>query len=98
MTVHETPHCSFCGKAAAEALVLIAGTGCFICDDCTKCCVEIVEEHRFRADLDAMRKVVREEVAAALVAHDQAAGSTARLIESITAPGDLGPVTVEERR
>ena len=36
--------CSFCGKTQNEVGRLIAGNGAYICDDCVKLCVNIVDE------------------------------------------------------
>ncbi len=36
--------CSFCGKTQNEVGRLIAGNGAYICDDCVRLCVNIVEE------------------------------------------------------
>ncbi len=36
--------CSFCGKPQAIAKRLIAGSGCYICDDCVRMCMEIVQD------------------------------------------------------
>ena len=36
--------CSFCGKPQSLAERLIAGTGCYICEDCVKMCMEILGE------------------------------------------------------
>jgi ClpX C4-type zinc finger len=48
------PSCSFCGKAQADVLQLIAGAGPFICDECVELCVGVIaaqnpgwlEQHR----------------------------------------------------
>ena len=36
--------CDFCGKPQAEASVMIAGSGVYICDACARLCVEIVDD------------------------------------------------------
>ena len=36
--------CSFCGKTQSEVGRLIAGNGAYICDDCVRLCVNIVDE------------------------------------------------------
>ena len=36
--------CSFCGKTQNEVGRLIAGNGAYICDDCVRLCVNIVDE------------------------------------------------------
>lgn len=36
--------CDFCGKPQAEAGVMIAGGGVYICDACARLCVEIVDD------------------------------------------------------
>jgi hypothetical protein len=36
------PHCSFCGKAAAEVGKIIAGPGIYICDQCVAACNDIL--------------------------------------------------------
>ncbi|MCX7796702.1 MAG: ATP-dependent Clp protease ATP-binding subunit ClpX [bacterium] len=40
----ELLRCSFCGKSQNEVKKLIAGPGVYICDQCVKICVEILEE------------------------------------------------------
>jgi len=48
--------CSFCGKAQAQVVKLIAGPGVYICDECISLCNEIIgqeAEERFDGDLDA---------------------------------------------
>lgn len=37
-------HCSFCGKYQTECQKLIAGPNVFICDECIRLCVEIINE------------------------------------------------------
>lgn len=44
--MNEMLYCSFCGKVQTEVLCLIAGPACFICDECTTLCAEIVAERR----------------------------------------------------
>lgn len=34
MPSDKPPHCSFCGKPQHEVIKLIAGTICFICNEC----------------------------------------------------------------
>jgi hypothetical protein len=34
-------HCSFCRKPQTQVKKLIAGPGCFICDQCTELCAKI---------------------------------------------------------
>ena len=36
--------CDFCGKPQAEASVMVAGSGVYICDACARLCVEIVDD------------------------------------------------------
>lgn len=36
--------CSFCGKPQALVNRIIAGNGCYICDDCVKACFDIIAE------------------------------------------------------
>lgn len=40
-----TIRCSFCGKSQDLTDKLIAGNGCYICDDCVRMCMEIIEEY-----------------------------------------------------
>lgn len=48
------PSCSFCGKAQADVLQLVAGPGPFICNECIQLCVGFIatkypnwlEQHR----------------------------------------------------
>ena len=44
MKGREILRCSFCGKGQNEVKKLIAGPGVYICDQCVKICVEILEE------------------------------------------------------
>jgi predicted amidophosphoribosyltransferase len=37
--------CSFCGKDADRVGRLVAGPSVYICDECIKTCVAVVEEH-----------------------------------------------------
>jgi ATP-dependent Clp protease ATP-binding subunit ClpX len=38
----KTLHCSFCGKSQHKVKALIAGPGCFICDECVGLCSGIL--------------------------------------------------------
>lgn len=38
-------HCNFCGKNQVETNRLIAGPGCYICDECLVLCNEIIDEN-----------------------------------------------------
>lgn len=44
MKGREVLRCSFCGKSQNEVRKLIAGPGVYICDQCIKICVEMLEE------------------------------------------------------
>src|SRR3990167_8207107 len=37
-------YCSFCGKSQHEVKKLIAGPSVFVCDECVKLCLDIIEE------------------------------------------------------
>ena len=37
--------CSFCGKSQNEVNRMIAGNGAYICDECVRLCLDIVEEY-----------------------------------------------------
>ena len=37
-------HCNFCGKSQKEVKKLIAGPGCYICDECIELCNDIIFE------------------------------------------------------
>jgi ATP-dependent Clp protease ATP-binding subunit ClpX len=37
-------HCNFCGKSQREVKKLIAGPGCYICDECIELCNDIIFE------------------------------------------------------
>jgi ribosomal protein L37AE/L43A len=37
--------CSFCGRTADEVERLVAGPSVYICDECIKTCVAVVEQH-----------------------------------------------------
>jgi ATP-dependent Clp protease ATP-binding subunit ClpX len=45
MTPKRVQHCSFCAKAQTEVIVLVAGPGVFICDECVALCRSIVGKH-----------------------------------------------------
>ena len=40
--------CDFCGKPQAEASVMIAGSGVYICDACARLCVEVDDQETKR--------------------------------------------------
>jgi hypothetical protein len=40
---HATLYCSFCAKSQHEVKQLIVGPGMFICDECVRMCMKIVE-------------------------------------------------------
>jgi len=42
--VTKTIRCSFCGKPQSEVNRLIAGNGSYICDDCVRLCMGIIDE------------------------------------------------------
>lgn len=44
-----TLHCSFCGKSQKEVRKLIAGPGCYICDECIELCNDIIKEDASKA-------------------------------------------------
>jgi hypothetical protein len=37
--------CSFCGRSADQVGRLVAGPSVYICDECIKTCVAVVEQH-----------------------------------------------------
>jgi transposase-like protein len=37
--------CSFCGKGADQVGRLVAGPSVYICDECIKTCVAVLEQH-----------------------------------------------------
>ena len=41
---NNTIRCSFCGKSHDQARQMIAGNGCYICDECVKLCMGILGE------------------------------------------------------
>lgn len=43
MKLPKTLHCSFCGKSQHKVAKLIAGPGCFICDECVGLCQGILD-------------------------------------------------------
>ncbi|HLE11326.1 MAG TPA: ATP-dependent Clp protease ATP-binding subunit ClpX [Bacteriovoracaceae bacterium] len=43
-TYGNTLHCNFCGKSQREVKKLIAGPGCYICDECIELCNDIIYE------------------------------------------------------
>ena len=42
--------CSFCGKPQSLVERLIAGNGSYICDECVKLCMSIVDENYVAAE------------------------------------------------
>jgi ATP-dependent Clp protease ATP-binding subunit ClpX len=42
-------HCNFCGKSQREVKKLIAGPGCYICDECIELCNDIIYEDSVRS-------------------------------------------------
>ena len=40
-----TLYCSFCGRGADQVGRLVAGPSVYICDECIKTCVAVVEQH-----------------------------------------------------
>ena len=46
MAVIKMYHCSFCGKYQDDLLIIIAGPGVNICDECVDLCNEIVSKRR----------------------------------------------------
>jgi len=76
--------CSFCGKPQDEVNRLIAGNGAFICDDCVRLCMGIVEDddpylqkaHRSAASFAPAKlpkpKEIREELDDYIIGQDRA--------------------------
>lgn len=44
MGIGASLHCNFCGKSQKEVKNLIAGPGCYICDECVALCNDIISE------------------------------------------------------
>ena len=44
--------CSFCGKSQDKAEKLVAGPGVYICDECIRICLSILEDGENEVDLD----------------------------------------------
>jgi ATP-dependent Clp protease ATP-binding subunit ClpX len=42
-------HCNFCGKSQKEVKKLIAGPGCYICDECIELCNDIIYEDSIKS-------------------------------------------------
>ena len=57
---NSTLHCNFCGKSQKEVKKLIAGPGCYICDECIELCNDIIFEDSLKttnkASLDNVPK------------------------------------------
>src|SRR6266436_5856155 len=51
--------CSFCGRAADEVGRLVAGPSVYICDECIKMCVAVVEQHGGFPPRDAATRMGR---------------------------------------
>lgn len=43
-------HCNFCGKSQKEVKKLIAGPGCYICDECIELCNDIIDEDAVKSN------------------------------------------------
>ncbi|MBT5094957.1 MAG: ATP-dependent Clp protease ATP-binding subunit ClpX, partial [Halobacteriovoraceae bacterium] len=48
-----TLHCNFCGKSQKEVKKLIAGPGCYICDECIELCNDIIYEDTLKSTTKA---------------------------------------------
>ena len=48
-----TLHCNFCGKSQKEVKKLIAGPGCYICDECVELCNDIIYEDSVKTNSKA---------------------------------------------
>ncbi len=48
-----TLHCNFCGKSQKEVKKLIAGPGCYICDECIELCNDIIYEDSVKSTTKA---------------------------------------------
>jgi len=46
-------HCNFCGKSQKEVKKLIAGPGCYICDECIELCNDIIYEDSVKSSTKA---------------------------------------------
>jgi len=49
-TLGSALHCNFCGKSQKEVKKLIAGPGCYICDECIELCNDIIFEDAQKAN------------------------------------------------
>ncbi|MCD8016992.1 MAG: ATP-dependent Clp protease ATP-binding subunit ClpX [Oscillospiraceae bacterium] len=49
----KTVRCSFCGKSQSQVSRLIAGSGTYICDECVRLCMGIIDENFREYDPDA---------------------------------------------
>lgn len=49
-----TLHCNFCGKSQKEVKKLIAGPGCYICDECIELCNDIIYEDSVKSTTKAI--------------------------------------------
>lgn len=49
-----TLHCNFCGKSQKEVKKLIAGPGCYICDECIELCNDIIYEDSLKTNTKAI--------------------------------------------
>lgn len=47
-------HCNFCGKSQKEVKKLIAGPGCYICDECIELCNDIIFEDSQKSNAKAV--------------------------------------------
>ena len=47
-------HCNFCGKSQKEVKKLIAGPGCYICDECIELCNDIIFEDSQKSSAKAV--------------------------------------------
>jgi ATP-dependent Clp protease ATP-binding subunit ClpX len=54
-------YCSFCGKAAAEVKVLVAGPAVFICNECILLCVDILVDNSLPSNVRPLTPVPTED-------------------------------------
>lgn len=67
ISTHAEPTCSFCGKTEESVEKLISGPSCFICDNCVRLCVDVIDNKKTsKAPLKEIAILTPKQIKAAL--------------------------------
>jgi ATP-dependent Clp protease ATP-binding subunit ClpX len=91
------PSCSFCHRTEESVEKLISGTDCFICDKCTKLCMEIVEKKPVHHELRILKpKEIKNALDEYVIGQEKAKKTISvavynhyKRIRAMTQPGDI---------